>query len=210
MAEFVGAASFEGRLFAIEAQVVEFQRSFARQCASSVHAPEANCMIRRIVEETWIVQVWPNRKSVDLPGSDFAFDHEAVEAQADIGPFSYIDQTARPVFEFLSANSQLNAIFCRGGSDFEESHLKIEFLLINRAGAADSVRIDPALQLYEGPNVFAVVEVEIEHVPFIEIGVPKRLLSPIVVSNLLPDLTGFAADGQEPIVMPLSKADIFE
>jgi hypothetical protein len=54
------------------------------------------------------------------------------------------------------------------------------------------------------------MNIEIEHVPLIEIGIPKRLLSPIVVSNLFPDLTGFAANGHEPIVAPLPEADIFE
>jgi hypothetical protein len=38
----------------------------------------------------------------------------------------------------------------------------------------------------------AIMQVEIGHVPFIEIPVPIRRLAPVVVSDLLPDLAGFA------------------
>ncbi len=69
-----------------------------RQRVGGIHAPETNGMIRCIIEEAGIVQVGANHESVELPGIDFAFDNESVEAQTDIRPFAYVDQTARPIF----------------------------------------------------------------------------------------------------------------
>src|SRR5262249_5934318 len=104
MAHFLRSASLESRLLAIEAQVIKVQGSIVRQSASGVDAPETNGVIRCVVEEPEFVEVRADRESVELPGIDFAFDHESIEPQTDIRPLSHVDQTARPVFEFLSAN----------------------------------------------------------------------------------------------------------
>jgi len=58
--------------------------------------------------------------------------------------------------------------------------------------AADPERIDAALQFHERPHMLAVMQIKIEHVPLVEIGVPQRLLSPIAVSNLFPNFASFA------------------
>ena len=47
------------------------------------------------------------------------------------------------------------------------------------------------------------MNVEVKHVSFIEIAVHVRLLAPVVVADLFPNLASLAADGHEPIVTPL-------
>src|ERR1700722_2848572 len=54
------------------------------------------------------------------------------------------------------------------------------------------------------------MNVEVEHVPFVQIGVHEGLLAPIVVSDLLPHLTSFAADGQGPIVTIGPETNVFD
>src|SRR5258708_13551469 len=56
----------------------------------------------------------------------------------------------------------------------------------------------------------AIMQVEIGHVPFIEVPVPKRRLAPVVVSDLLPDLAGFAAHGHVPVIGALAERDVFD
>jgi len=43
--------------------------------------------------------------------------------------------------------------------------------------------------------VLAIVDVEIKHVPFVEIAIHEGLLTPVVVSYLFPNLASFAAHG---------------
>jgi hypothetical protein len=62
-----------------------------------------------------------------------------------------------------------------------------------RTGTA-TIRIQTAFELNERPEVLAVMSIEIEHVPFIEIAIHEGLLAPVVVSDLLPNLASFAAD----------------
>src|SRR5882757_8148245 len=58
--------------------------------------------------------------------------------------------------------------------------------------------------------MLGIVQVEIGHVPFIEIPVPIRRLAPIVVSDLLPDLADFTADGHVRIIDALAERDVFD
>src|SRR6201996_6245129 len=58
--------------------------------------------------------------------------------------------------------------------------------------------------------MLAIVQVEVGHVPFIEVPVPIRRLAPVVVSDLLPDLAGFAAHGHVPVIGALAERDIFD
>src|SRR5580658_8193514 len=54
------------------------------------------------------------------------------------------------------------------------------------------------------------MNIETQHVSLVEIAVPVRRLSPVVIPNLLPYFSGLSADRHEPVVTPLSKPDIFE
>src|SRR6201987_2439339 len=56
----------------------------------------------------------------------------------------------------------------------------------------------------------AIMQVEIGHVSLVEVSVHVGLLAPVVVSDLLPDLAGFAADGHVPIIGALAERDIFD
>src|ERR1700742_1723297 len=58
--------------------------------------------------------------------------------------------------------------------------------------------------------MLAVMQVEIGHVPFIEVPVPIRRLAPVVVSDLFPDLAGFAAHGHVPVIGALAERDVFD
>src|SRR5580698_5884241 len=58
--------------------------------------------------------------------------------------------------------------------------------------------------------MLAIMQIEIGHVSLVEIPVPIGRLAPVVVSNLLPDLAGFAAHGHVPIIGALAERDVFE
>ena len=152
-------------------------------------------MIWCVVEVSGLVQVGTDSKSVDLPRVDLAFDHEAVEAQPNIRTFPHIKQTPGAVLEFLPANAECDGARTCGSANLEEPCLKVELLFVDRTRAANPIRVQAALQLDKGANVFAVMDIEIEHVPFVEIGVHEGLLAPVVVSDLFPNFASFAAYG---------------
>src|SRR5882762_11586292 len=54
------------------------------------------------------------------------------------------------------------------------------------------------------------MNVEIKHVPFIEIGVHEGLLAPVVVSDLFPNLATFDTDGQVPVIPTWPHTNIFD
>src|SRR5882672_7171450 len=152
-------------------------------------------MIRNVIEEARLVQVGSHREAINLPSADAGLHLESVKTQADIWTLPHIDQATRTVFHLMSAGSELDPVPIISRSDFEECGLEIQFLLVDRPRAADAVRIQPAFQLHERANVLAVVNVKIKHVPLVEIAVHEWLLAPVVVSNLFPNLTSFAAHG---------------
>src|SRR5208282_2549738 len=67
----LSGAALEGRLSAVQAQIVQIKSSSTCRGACCVYTPETDCMIRRIVEETRFVEVRAEGKSVDLPGMYF-------------------------------------------------------------------------------------------------------------------------------------------
>src|SRR5207244_837153 len=123
---------------------------------------------------------------------------ESITAPAYTRALPHNDEATRAVFHLLSAGSELDPVPIISRSDFEKCGLEIQFLFVDRPRAADAVRIQPAFQLHERANVLAVVNVKIKHVPLVEIAVHERLLAPVVVSNLFPNLASFAAHGEEP------------
>src|SRR6266478_4901801 len=187
--------SVECGCFSIETQVVSIQRDGLFERPDAVHSPESDRMIRNVIEEARFVQVRPHGEAVNLPTTDAASYLESVKAQADIWTLPHIDQATRAVFHLVSAGSELDPVPITSRSDFEECGLEIQSLLVDWPRAADAVRIQPAFQLHERANVLAVVNVEIKHVPLVEIAVHEWLLAPVVVSNLFPNLTSFAAHG---------------
>src|SRR5882724_1005526 len=150
-------------------------------------------MIRNIIEEAWLVQVRPHGEAVNLPRADAGLYLESVKTQADIWALPHIDKATGAVFHLLSAGSELDPVPLISRSDFEKCGLEIQFLFVDWPRAADAVRIQPAFQLHERAHVLAVVNVEIKRVPLVKIAVHERLLTPVVVSNLFPHLTSFAA-----------------
>jgi hypothetical protein len=54
------------------------------------------------------------------------------------------------------------------------------------------------------------MNIEAQHVSFVEVPIPVRSLSPIIVSDLLPYFSGFSTDRHEPIIVTTSKPDILE
>ncbi len=88
--------------------------------------------------------------------------------------------------------------------------MKVELLFVDRTRAANPIGVQAALQLDECTNVLAIVNVEIEHVSFIEVSVHVGLLSPAVVSDLLPDLSGFSSNRHEPVIDSAAKPDVFD
>src|ERR1700747_2829956 len=54
------------------------------------------------------------------------------------------------------------------------------------------------------------MNVKTERVSFVEVAIPERRLSPIVVSDLLPYFSSPSADRHEPIIVASSKPDVFD
>jgi hypothetical protein len=119
-------------------------------------------------------------------------------------------QTPGAVLEFLPANTECDGILTCGGANFQQSCLKVEFPFVDGPWTTVPERIQAALQLDKGTNVLVVVNVERKHVPFIEVPIPVRILSLVIVSDLLPDFSGLTTNGHEPIVIPMAKPDVFD
>src|SRR5277367_5681178 len=116
----------------------------------------------------------------------------------------------RTVFEFKPARAYCYRILSPGIADLQEPRLEVEFLLINWPRPAIPEGIQAAFQLYKRANVFPVMNIETQHVSLVEIAVPERRLSPVVVPNLLPYFSGLSADRHEPVIAAGSKPDVFE
>src|SRR5580704_2170332 len=58
--------------------------------------------------------------------------------------------------------------------------------------------------------MFSIVSVKRKHVSFVQIPVHVRLLSPIVVADLLPDLSSLTSDGEIPTVRAVSQRDVLD
>src|SRR5216684_1968688 len=192
---FVGNTSVECGCFSIEAQVVSVQREALFERSDAIHTPQSDRMIRNVIEQARFVQVRSDGEAVNLPTTDAASYLESVKAQADIRALPHIDYATGAVLHLVSAGPELNPVPIISRSDFDECGLEIQFLFVDRPRAADAVRIQPAFQLHERANVLAVVNVKIKHVPLVEIAVHERLLAPVVISNLFPNLASFAPHG---------------
>src|ERR1700746_3171679 len=110
----------------------------------------------------------------------------------------------------MSPGSELDPIAFIPRPDFEKCCLEIELLFVDRSRTTDTVRVQAAFELHERANVLAIMNVEIKHVPLVEIAVHERLLAPVVVSDLFPNLASFAAHGQEPVIPTGPQTNIFD
>src|SRR5580704_5357539 len=188
-------ATLESGLFAIQAQIINVQRIFVMQRTCCVDTPKSHCMIRCVVEEPRLIQIWADGESIDLPRIGLAPEQETIEAETNIGAFSHIHEAPGTVFHFKPARARRKGVLPPSIADLEESRLEVEFLFIDWPGAADAERIDAALQFHERANVFAVMNIEIKHVAFVEIAIHERLLAPVVVSDLFPNLASLTTNG---------------
>src|ERR1700683_1915233 len=75
VAHFLRGTSLEGRLFSVQTQVIHVYRNLLECGAGCVDSPETNRVVGHIVEESEIVHVRTQGKSVDLPVIDLAFHH---------------------------------------------------------------------------------------------------------------------------------------
>src|SRR5277367_6324138 len=189
----MGRASLKRYLLAVQTQIVGVQTVLPSYRPRGVDTPKTNGVVRRVVEKPRLIEIRPHGKSVNLPGIDLAFDHKAVKAEPNIWTFANIDQAPRAIFQFVPSGSELDPAVFIPCSDFEKCCLEIELFFVDRPRTTDAVRVQTALELDQGANVLAVMNVEIKHVPFIEAGVHERLLAPVVVSDLFPNLASFAA-----------------
>src|SRR6266704_2819427 len=188
---FVAYTPVECSCFSIEAKVVSVQCEGLRQRPDAVYAPKSDSVVWNVIEKARLVQVRAHGEAVNLPRTDTGLYLEPVKAQAHIGALANIDQAPGAIFQLVSAGSELDPVAFIPRSDFKESALEIQPLFVDRSRATDAIGIQSAFELHERANVFAVMNVEIKHVAFVEIGVHERLLAPVVVSNLFPNLASF-------------------
>src|SRR5712664_2646819 len=138
-------------------------------------------MIWRVVKKARLVQVRSYGEAVNLPSTDAGLYLESIKTQADLRTLAYIDQSPRAVFHLMPTDSHLNPLPFSSCSDFEECRLEIQLFFVDRSWSTDAIRIETTFEFHERANVIAVMNVEIKHVPFVEIGVHERLLAPAVV-----------------------------
>src|SRR5882672_8433162 len=131
-------------------------------------------MIRNVIEEAPLVQVRPHGEGVNLPRSDAGLYLESVKTQADVWALAHIDQATRTIFHLLSAGPELDPVPIISRSDFEECGLDIQFLFVDWPRTTDAVRIQPAFYFDKRPDMLAVVNVKVKHVPLVEIAVHER------------------------------------
>lgn len=136
-----------------------------------VDAPETNCRVRRIIEKSWLVLVRPHSKSIHLPRIDFAAHQKAIETQAHIRTFAYVNQSSRAIFQFLPADAKLDRVRPFAGAYLKESSLKIELFLINRPWTTSTERVQSTFEFDKCPDVFTVMDIEVKHVSLIEVSI---------------------------------------
>src|SRR5216684_946313 len=144
-------------------------------------------MIWRVVKKARLVQARSYGEAVNLPRADTGLHLESVKAQADLRTLAHIDQSPGAILHLMSPGSELDPVTFIPRSDFEKCRLEIELFFVDRPWSTDAIRIETTFELHERANVLAVMNVEIKHVPFVEIGVHERLLAPVVVSDLFPN-----------------------
>src|ERR1700733_6131960 len=88
--------------------------------------------------------------------------------------------------------------------------MKLQSLLVYRPGASGPPRANPALQFKECAKVRPIVEVGAEHVPFIQVSIPERRLSPVVVANLLPHFPRLAAKSEVPVFRVATQPNVLD
>src|SRR5258708_684326 len=207
---FVAYTPVECSCFSIEAKVVSVQCDGLRQRSDAVYAPKSDSVVWDVIEKAWLVQVRSHGEAVNLPRTDTGLHLEPVKAQAHVGALANIDQASRAILHLMSPGSELDPVAFIPCSDFEECCLEIEFFFVDRPRTTDAVRVQAAFKLHERANVFAIMNVDMKHVPFVEIGVHERLLAPVVVSDLFPNVATFATHGQEPIIPTGPQTNIFD
>src|SRR6266480_6238450 len=188
-------------MLAIQAEVIGIQRHSPGKWTRRVHTPKADLVVGDIVEEPRFIHIGAHCESVDAPGVDFGHHLETIKAEANIWAFTDVDQAAGAIFQLLPARPNFDPVTCAGGTQFQKRRLKIEFLFVYRTWTALTEGVQPALKLNEGASAFAEVKVQRERVPLIEVSVHEGLLSPVVVSDLLPDLARFSAFRHVPIII---------
>src|SRR6266446_888714 len=207
---FVADTSVECSCFSIEAKVVSVQCDGLRQRSDAVYAPKSDSVVWDVIEKPRFVQVRAHGEAVNLPRTDTGLHLEPVKAQAHVGALANIDQSSGAVLHLMSPGSDLDPVAFIPRSDFEKCCLEIELFFVDRSRTTGSIGVQAAFEFNERANVLAVLNVEIKHVPFVEIGVHERLLAPVVVSDLFPNLASFAPHGQEPIISIGPQTNIFD
>src|ERR1700741_1015626 len=140
---------------------------------------------------------------------DFGHQLETIEAEPNIWTFTDVDQPAGAIFHLLPARANFDPVSCSGGTQLQKRRLKIEFLFVYRTWTTLAGGVQPALELEEGADMFAEVKVQRERVPLIEVSVHEGLLSPVIVSDLLPDPAGFSANRPVPISGIFAEGSVF-
>src|SRR6266851_3865554 len=207
---FVAYTPVECSCFSIEAKVVSVQCDSLRQRSDAVYAPKSDSVVWDVIEKARLVNVRAHGEAVNLPRTDTGLHLEPVKAQAHVGAFANIDQSSGAILHLMSPDSELDPVAFIPRSDFDECCLEIEFFFVDRPRTTDAVRVQAAFKLHERANVFAIMNVDMKHVPFVEIGVHERLLAPIVVSDLFPNLASFAAHGKEPVIPVRAQTNVFD
>jgi hypothetical protein len=185
VAQLVSRAPIVGSVLTSDAEVVEIGRKLTAKRARAVYPPKRCLMIGSVVKEPEVVEIRTNSPGVDVPRSGLAQDLESVKALPNIGSLANRNQAAGTIVQLLSSDSERNPVLLSSEANVQESGLKVEPLLINRPRAALTERFDSTLQLDKRAKVFAVVDIDVSHIPLEKERVLDCLLAPVIVSDPL-------------------------
>src|SRR5580700_10889482 len=110
----------------VQPQVIAIKRNSTPPRTRRIHTPEGGAMIRDVIEETQLIQVWTNRPPVDSPTADPALQSCPVETLSHIGPFADRNQPARAVIQFLTARHHGHPVFALLRANLDECLLEIQ------------------------------------------------------------------------------------
>src|SRR5580700_10399447 len=124
------AIVFEGS--PVQPQVIAIKRNSTPPRTRRINAPECGAMIRDVIEETLLIQVWTYRPSVDSPTADPALESCPVETLSYIRPLANRNQTAGAVIQLLTARQHGHPVVALLRANLDERLLEVELLLVDR------------------------------------------------------------------------------
>src|SRR3954451_10055756 len=106
MTQLLCGAALKCCSFAVQTQVIRFERNVLGERPGRIDSRKAELVIGSVIEESRLIQIGTHSKSVDPPGIDLSHDFETIEAQPDLRALTRGNQAALESFHLLPASSK--------------------------------------------------------------------------------------------------------